>query len=114
MVRLLTIIMCINNVYFNSLQDSEDIFRFVPSLNQNYRKRPREESINFVKQSNSDEVRKVIKIEIFDGSMEQKTKICECKGEKCAQYIVKSIMMDDIYRKTLDIIAEISDSIKNG
>lgn len=77
------------------------------------RKRPHEESISFVKKSSPGGV-KILKIEIYDPNVEPqlRTKVCECKAEKCVQYAVRSIIMDDIYRKVQDIIAEVTDDIR--
>lgn len=55
---------------------------------------------------------KVIRIEIHDVDKFRGTNdMCECDAELCAQYVAKSLIMDDIYRQTKELINKIHDSI---
>lgn len=109
-----------------SLQDTEDLFNFVPresnivqkqgiktlGLETASRKRTRSEQTIYsyikkpVKRGS-----KIIKIEIYDSEqfLKAEDSICSCTAEVCVQHVVRSMIIDDIYNAVKDVINKIQD-----
>lgn len=101
-------------------QDSGDLFNFIPvgadeagpyRRNEERSKRSASEALStnytFIKKPTQGY--KIIRVEIYDAKMFECTDetICKCKAELCAQHVVKSILFDDIYITTRDLISKI-------
>lgn len=52
---------------------------------------------------------KLVRIEIYDAKNFDSAEdtLCKCKAELCAQHVVKTVLFDDIYISTQDIITKI-------
>lgn len=57
---------------------------------------------------------KIIKIEIYDTDSFPKSEqpMCNCEADVCVQHVVKSILFDDIYTSTRELISRIQDEIE--
>lgn len=106
-------------------QDTSDqLFNFVPCTSQ---KRPSSEKrlnlglkrraesstvYSFIKKPHRDGAKKVIKIEIYDSEkINTGEEMCKCNAEICAQYVVKSTLLDNVYEATRNLIEKIESEI---
>lgn len=107
-------------------QDSEELFNFIP-MNQQAQQTTVQKMFNLgCKRSKTDQTyyqyikkpvsrgMKIIKIEIYDTDNFQKSEqsICNCQADVCVQHVVKTILYDDIYTSTRELIAKIQDDIE--
>lgn len=107
-------------------QDSEELFNFVP-INQPVQQTTVQKTLNLArKRSKTDQTfyqfikkpvsrgTKIIKIEIYDTDSFQKSEqpMCNCEADVCVQHVVKTILYDDIYTSTRELIAKIQDDIE--
>lgn len=115
-------------MYLFYLQDSEELFNFLPretvSLQKPVQKNAGNENVSR-KRTRTDNIvfsfikkpiirgTKIIRIEIYDPDNFQKSdqSTCNCEAEICVQHVVKSVLFDDIYKGTKDIINKIQDEL---
>lgn len=115
------------------MSDSEDLFNFIPyppkepnagessKLNLKRKrgtssapqKRQRVQVYSYTKTraQNISASSRTIKIEIYEADNQPK-KACECRANKCVQYVIKDINCDDIYFALENIIGKIHEKIQ--
>lgn len=78
------------------------------------RKRPKTDQtfFQYIKKPVTREA-KIIKIEIYDTNSFPKSEqpMCHCEADVYVQHVVKTILFDDIYSRTRELIARIQDDI---
>lgn len=66
----------------------------------------------YIKKPYRNIAKKLIKIEIIDGDkLDDCDQICRCDAELCAQYVVKNVVVDDIYQSVRNVINRIEETL---
>lgn len=113
-------------------QDSEGLFNFIPydppvaskspklnlkrkgETSSTPQKRKRVQVYSYVKTRapNMTALTRTIKIEIYEGD-NQPEKPCECRADKCVQYVIENICDDTTYLALENIIGKIHENMQS-